>query len=92
MNCAIGCTICAARGRRPTQTPIGTHTRLASAINMNTRNMVRQARPQTCRASLSGGAGNEVGHDAPQAEHHDDDDQRYPQQIETALWAAKAHR
>ena len=51
MNWATGCTICAARGRIPTQTPIGTQMKLASAINMKTRNMVRNARPQTCNAS-----------------------------------------
>ena len=51
MNCAIGCTICAARGRIPTQMPIGTHTRLARAIKTNTRSIVISARPQTCRAS-----------------------------------------
>ncbi len=38
----------------PTHTPIGTQTRLASAINTNTRNMVSSARPHTCSASCSG--------------------------------------
>src|ERR1700677_2339893 len=37
----------------PTQIPIGTHTRLARVINMNTRTMVMHARPQTCKASLT---------------------------------------
>ncbi len=38
----------------PTHTPIGTQTRLASAIKMNTRSMVSVARPHTCSASRSG--------------------------------------
>ncbi len=38
----------------PTHTPIGTHTKLASAIKMNTRNMVSDASPHTSRASRSG--------------------------------------
>ena len=54
MNCAMGCTICAARGRIPTHTPIGTQIRLASAIKMNTRSMVMAAKPHTCSASRRG--------------------------------------
>ena len=54
MNCAMGCTICVARGRIPTHTPIGTQITLASAIRMNTRSMVSVARPHTCSASRSG--------------------------------------
>ena len=54
MNWAMGWTNCAARGRIPTHTPIGTHTRLANPISMKTRSMVRAAKPQTCNASMSG--------------------------------------
>ncbi len=52
-NCAIGCTTCATPGRMPTQTPIGTHTRLAMPIRTNTRNIVRNARPATPSASAT---------------------------------------
>ena len=52
-NCATGWTRAAQRGRRPIQTPIGTQTRLASAISTTTRSIVMQARPNTATASLS---------------------------------------
>ena len=52
-NCAIGCTICVARGRSPTQMPIGTQNRLARVIRMSTRAIVISARPATCSASCA---------------------------------------
>ncbi len=54
MNCAMGCTICVARGRIPTHTPIGTQIKLASAIKTNTRSIVIAAKPHTCSASRKG--------------------------------------
>jgi hypothetical protein len=54
MNWATGWTICAARGRIPTHTPMGTQMKLARAISMNTRSMVSVASPHTCSASRSG--------------------------------------
>ena len=52
-NCAIGCTMLATRGRMPTATPMGTHTRLASAISTVTRSSVR--RPSTMTWPISAG-------------------------------------
>ena len=50
-NCAIGCTHCATRGLRPIHTPIGTHTKLASAIKTITRAKVSNPRNPTSRSS-----------------------------------------
>ena len=52
-NCAIGCTMLAARGRSPTHTPIGTQTRLASAISTATRSSVRS--PSSMTRPISAG-------------------------------------
>jgi len=52
-NCAIGCTMLATRGRMPTATPMGTHTRLASAISTVTRSSVRK--PSTMTWPISAG-------------------------------------
>ncbi len=82
MNCATGCTSCAARGRMPTHTPIGTHNRLASAIKMNTRNMVMLASPQTCKASRSGVFFMSYRNDMPEPSHHRHHDERHPHQVE----------
>ena len=78
MNCAIGCTIWAARGRIPTQMPMGTQTRLARAIRTNTRTMVMNARPHTCNASLSGVLVDQHGDDVPEARRDRHHDKRHP--------------
>jgi len=41
-NCATGCTFDAIRGRKPTTTPIGTHTTVARMIRITTRARVNK--------------------------------------------------
>ena len=60
----------AARGRRPTQMPIGTQIRLASAISTSTRSMVEQAEQQ--RLQRSPGSGMSGAHDGEVPDADDD--------------------
>ncbi len=88
MNCAIGCTICVARGRIPTHTPIGTQIRLASAIRTNTRSIVSVARAADLQGFAQRRVLDEHQDDMPEPEHDSRDDQRDPQHIERSFGSA----
>ena len=51
-NCTNGCTFSASFGRRPIQTPTGTHNNVASAISTMTRASVMKASASTVATSI----------------------------------------
>ena len=75
-NCATGCTRLAARGRVPTQTPIGTQMQLAMAISTTTRLRVarpsRKVVPHVGEAHARGGK----AHDLPERDRAERDNRR----------------
>ena len=93
MNCAMGCTICAARGRMPTHTPMGTQIRLASAI----KHEHAQHGEQRQAAHLQGFVQRGVRRSRPPTMCHSPSTtaatiSEHPQQIESSALAAPRPR
>ncbi len=85
MNCAMGCTICAARGRMPTHTPIGTQIEARERDQNEHPQHGERRQTADLQRLLQRRVLDQHPDDVPEAEHHGRDDQRHPQQVETSL-------